>query len=84
MIQDALSLSKLCTRTLMDQNQQLLLNTQEENKRLLALQAPSDSAQNVQEGDFEEKTANSSTKEQKPSEGSTDAKKTTSKSWWHF
>jgi hypothetical protein len=69
---------------LMDQNQQLLLNTQEENKRLLALQAPSDSTQNVQDGDFVEKMANSSAKEQKPSEDSTDTKKATSKSWWHF
>lgn len=69
---------------LMDQNQQLLLNTQEENKRLLALQAPSKNAQNVQEGDFKEKTTNSLSEEQKPSEEPTATKKTTSKSWWHF
>lgn len=69
---------------LMDQNQQLLLNTQEENKRLLALQTPAENAQNVQYGDFVEKMDNSSAKEQKPSEDSTDTKKATSKSWWHF
>lgn len=69
---------------LMDQNQQLLLNTQEENKRLLALQAPAESSSKAQEGDFEEKAPNSSSNEQKPSEGSTDTKKATAKSWWHF
>lgn len=69
---------------LMDQNQQLLLNTQEENKRLLALQTPSNSSQNVQEGDFKEKTTNSSSKKQKSSEKPADTKKATSKSWWHF
>lgn len=41
---------------LMDQNQQLLLNTQKENKRLVALQLPPDSSQDVQDGDFKEKT----------------------------
>lgn len=42
---------------LMDQNQQLLLNTQEENKRLLALQAPTEDLSKPQEGEFKEKTA---------------------------
>lgn len=69
---------------LMDQNQRLLLNTQEENKRLLALQTPAENAQNVQEGDFKEKTTNSSSEERKPSEEPTKTKKATSKSWWHF
>lgn len=69
---------------LMDQNQQLLLNTQEENKRLLALQAPAESSPNVQEGDFEEKTTNSSSESKKPVEEPIDTKKATSKSWWHF
>ncbi|MCC4478089.1 hypothetical protein LMB76_07650 [Limosilactobacillus reuteri] len=69
---------------LMDQNQQLLLNTQEENKRLLALQAPVENAQNVQEGDFQEKTTNSSSKKQTPSTEPTETKKNTAKSWWHF
>lgn len=87
---DRLSLKRasLCDITLNGTSTQkiaiILLNTQEENKRLLALQAPSDSTQNVQYGDFVEKMDNSSAKEQKPSEDSTDTKKATSKSWWHF
>lgn len=51
---------------LMDQNQQLLLNTQAENQRLLSLQESSpEGSQNVQVGDFTDDLTKSSTQDKK-------------------
>ena len=50
----------------MDQNQQLLLNTQAENQRLLSLQESSPKgSQNVQDGDFTDDSTKSSTQDKK-------------------
>ena len=75
---------------LLDQNQQLLLNTQEENKQLLALQAPAQDSQEVQDGDFKEKTDNNSTEAKRSSESSESEdmdiidKVNGKKPWWKF
>lgn len=51
---------------LMDQNQQLLLNTQAENQRLLSLQESSpEGSQNVHDGDFTDDSTKSSTQDKK-------------------
>lgn len=75
---------------LLDQNQQLLLNTQEENKQLLALQAPVQDSQEVQDGDFKEKADNNSTEAKRSSESSESEDKDIidkvngKKPWWKF
>lgn len=68
---------------LMDQNQQLLLNTQAENKRLLALQAPAESSQNVQEGKFNDTNTSANTNKKTLSKGRTEPNNGNTK-WWHF
>ncbi|MCC4330849.1 DUF536 domain-containing protein [Limosilactobacillus reuteri] len=56
---------------LMDQNQQLLLNTQAENQRLLSLQESSPKgSQNVQDGTFTDKSTKSTQDKKTPPESS--------------
>lgn len=56
---------------LMDQNQQLLLNTQAENQRLLSLQESNPKgSQNVQDGDFTDDSTKSTQDNKKPLESS--------------
>ena len=51
----------------MDQNQQLLLNTQAENQRLLSLQESSPKgSQNVQDGTFTDKSTKSTQDKKRP------------------
>lgn len=75
---------------LLDQNQQLLLNTQEENKQLLALQAPVKDTQDVQEGDFKDNTDNNTADNKKTPEPLKNADKDIidkvngKKPWWKF
>lgn len=66
---------------LLDQNQQLLLNTQEENKKLLALQAPAEDTQHVQDGDFKEQSSSSSSNAIKDTEAPKDEGKE-KHPWW--
>ena len=56
---------------LMDQNQQLLLNTQAENQRLLSLQENSpEGSQNVQDGDFTDDSTKTTQDKKTPPESS--------------
>lgn len=50
---------------LMDQNQQLLLNTQAENQRLLLQESNAESSQNIRDGNFIDDSTKSSTQDKK-------------------
>lgn len=69
---------------LLNQNQQLLLNTQKENKHLLSLQSPSGSTQDVYEGDYKENTHITTESPQKSTENVTDNTMEREKRWWEF
>lgn len=70
---------------LMDQNQQLLLHTQEENKHLLALNAPdkdSKGQSTVHDGEYHE--TKKADKDNEPEKNSTSDSNEEKRAWWKF